>query len=116
MREAIKQAVSDLSMPDGLSAKGKRAYKAIMQILIDNDALETGGCKTFYSPAEWKARGEEYCRNAELIVVYDGGAVAPFFNYDYECYPLIDIMDKALEKVGLYSEQGTCWYSGIYEI
>ena len=47
MREAIKQAVSDLSMPDGLSAKGKRAYKAIMQILIDNDALETGGCRPF---------------------------------------------------------------------
>ena len=42
MREAIKQQVSDLSMPDGLSAKGKRAYKAIMQVLIDNDALETG--------------------------------------------------------------------------
>ena len=115
MREAIKQAVSDLSMPDGLSAKGKKAYKAIMQVMIDTDALETGGCKTFYSSAEWKARGEEYCCNAELIVVYDGGAVAPFFNYDDEYYSLIDIMDQALEKVGLYSEQGTSWYSGIYE-
>ena len=104
--------VEDLNtMPVGLSAKGKKAYKAIMNVITETGALDTGGCKTFYSPAEWKARKEEYCLGAELIVVYDGGAVAPFFNYDYECYPLIDLMDKELGKVGLYSEQGTCWYS-----
>jgi hypothetical protein len=107
--------VEDLNkMPVGLSAKGKKAYKAIMQVLIDNDALDTGGCKTFYSPAEWKARGEEFCLGAELIVVYDGGGVAPFFNYDYECYSVVDLMVKALDEVGLYSESATCWYSGIY--
>jgi len=114
MREAIKQDVVNNLMPDGLSSNGKKAYKAIMQVLIDNDALDTGGCKTFYSPAEWKARGEEFCLGAELIIVYDGGGVAPFFNYDYECYGAIDLMDKALDEVGLYSEQGTSWYSGVY--
>ncbi len=101
-------------MPVGLSSKGKRAYKAIIKALGDN--TDTGGCKTFYSPAEWKARGEEYCTRAELIVVYDGGSVAPYFEYDYGQYPLIELMNKALEEVGLYSEPGTCWYSGIYPI
>lgn len=103
-------------MPVGLSDKGKKAYKTIMDTMtLVNGTVDTGGCKTFYSPAEWKARGEEYCRNAELIVVYDGGAVAGFFGYDYEQYDLINDMDQQLFNAGFYSEQGTTWYSGIYE-
>ena len=102
------------AMPVGLSTKGKKAYKAIMKALGDN--TDTGGCKTFYSPAEWQARGEEYCKKAELIVVYDGGAVAPFFNYDYSQYDFCEYMNNALEKVKLYAEPATCWYSGIYAI
>ena len=101
-------------MPEGLSSRGQLAYNTIIQAL--GELNDTGGCKTFYSPAEWKARGEEYCTKAELIVVYDGGDVAPFFEYDYGYYSLMEIMSKALEQVGLYSEPGTCWYSGIYPI
>jgi len=105
-------------MPVGLSAKGKTAYKTIMAVLNDkcDGNVDTGGCKTFYSPAEWKARGEEYCTKAELIVVYDGGVVPCFFNSDYECYQCIELMDNELEKAGLYFEPATGWYGGVYLI
>jgi len=103
-------------MPVGLSAKGKTAYNAIMKVLEGTGSLDTGGCKTFYSPTEWKARGEEYHLNSELIVVYDGGAVAKFFRYDYDQYDMIKVMDESLSNAGLYSEPATCWYSGVYEI
>jgi hypothetical protein len=116
-----KKMIEDLNaMPDGLSTKGQKAYKAIMDVMpLVNGEVDTGGCKTFYSPAEWRAKGEHYCLDAELIVVYDGGDVAGFFNYEYamdfDNYSLINDMDQQLSNAGFYSEQGTNWYSGIYE-
>jgi len=102
------------AMPKGLSAKGKRAYHAIMAFLKERGLTDTGGCQTFYSPQEWAERGEQYCTRALLIVVYDGGMVRPCFNLD-EGYVLYEAMQEALHKVGFWSEAGTGWYSGIYE-
>jgi hypothetical protein len=113
--------IEDLNaMPEGLSTKGRQAYKVIMDAMtLVTGTVDTGGCKTFYSPAQWKARGEQYCHGAELIVVYDGGDVAGFFNYEYamafDNYSLINDMDQQLSNAGFYGEQGTNWYSGIYE-
>lgn len=98
--------------PHGLSEAGNKAYDAIMATMGD---VETGGCRTFYSPAEWAARGETYGRNAELIVVYDGGDVSSYFTYDYG-FTLAEKMSDALSKVGMFAEQCTGWYSGIYNI
>lgn len=75
---------------------------------------DTGGCRTFYSPAEWKARGESYGLESVLIVCHDGGDVASFFNYDYECYQRLENMREALEKVGYWAEPCTSWYTAIY--
>jgi len=102
------------AMPEGLNPRGRRAYAVIMKVLTKHNATQTGGCKTFYSPAEWKARGESYCQGAELIVVYDGGDVGPFFGLDHERYSLREEMEQALRTIGLYTEEGTCWYSGVY--
>ena len=110
------KTIYDLEKPAGLSTKGQEAWKAIMKVLIANDAYFTGGCKTFYSPAEWTGGGRSYCENSELVVVYDGGSVAPFFEYDYECYDAVGKMKKALADVGLYFEPATNCIAGIYEI
>lgn len=105
----------DNAKPEGLSEAGEKAYQTIMNVLTKNHALDTGGCKTFYSPAEWKARGEEYGLDAELIVVYDGGDVRPFFSYEYGD-TAAEVMDAALASVGLWSEPCTYWYSAIYKL
>ena len=102
-------------MPEGLSAAGQLAYNQIMVILQRQNRTDTGGCKTFYSPAEWNARGEDYGLKSELIVVYDGGDVSGFFNYDDEQYGSIDEMSEALQQSNLFSEQCTNWYSAIYK-
>lgn len=109
----------DNAKPRSLSKEGNAAYKTIMRVLNEHNCLETGGCKTFYSPKEWRARGEPYGRNSELIVVYDGGAVMPFFNGNvaYEGgWTLMEEMNAALKKVGLYAEECTGWYAAIYKI
>jgi hypothetical protein len=101
------------SKPEGLSEKGSQTYDIIMQVLTAYDALDTGGCKTFYSPAEWAARGEDYGTNSELVVVYDGGDVRPFFNCN-ETFVYFEKMIEALQPAGLYFEQCTGWYAAIY--
>jgi hypothetical protein len=106
----------EYEMPPGLSAEGQQAYHAIMAVLKKYGADDgTGGCTTFYSPQEWKDRGEKYASGSELVVVYDGGPVGAFFDYDGGHEKLVSAMVAALNKVGLYSEPGTHWYSGVYK-
>lgn len=107
---------TDLDCPDGLSALGKTAHKVIVAFLKENDLTGTGGCKTFYSPAEWKARGEDYGTESELVVVHDGGEPGNAFSYDREQYDLCDSLQKELHKHGVFAEQCTVWYSAVYEI
>ncbi len=49
-----------------------------------------------------------------LVVVHDGGDLAPVFNWAYERYALIEELRVELERVGLFAEQCTSWYSAIY--
>jgi hypothetical protein len=104
----------ELEMPEGLCAKGVAAYNAIVALLEKRNALDTGGCKAFYSPAEWRERGEDYAQNAVLIVVHDGGDHAPYFNWDYGYARGIEAVMAALLPHGVFAEQATSWYSGIY--
>ena len=101
------------AMPDGLNPNGVFAYN-IIRLLKRRNALSSGGCKAFYSPDEWKARGEEYGHGAVLIVVHDGGSHAPFFNLDYCKYEAHNAMFKQFERTCFYIEQCTSWYSAVY--
>ena len=110
-----KDDEKNFALPDGVSALGKKAHEAIMAVLQKYDCARSGGCKVFYSPKEWKARGEQYGLKSQLIVVYDGGDHRRFFNMDEEEYKLWDEMHDALGKVGVYAEECTGWYAAVYE-
>ena len=102
-------------IPGGLSATGRAAAKAIQKELIASDG-ETGGCRAFYSPKQWRERGEQYGRNAELIVCHDGGDLALMFSLDHECHETHEKVLQALARVGAWAEACTCWYSAIYKL
>lgn len=73
----------------------------------------------FYTPEEWDDRGEEYGLTSVLIVVHAGGDLASFFSHDcgmMDKYKSMEIMRKALVREGVYPQECTCWYSGIYRI
>lgn len=74
----------------------------------------TGGCQTFYSPGEWRQRGEEYGLRSKLIICHDGGDVATFFNYNYECHSRMEAMINLLAEVGYFAEPCTNWYTAVY--
>ena len=105
----------DFIIPDDLCDTGKLLAKKILEVADDpNDCISGGGCRAFYSPKEWEARGELYGKNSLLIVVHDGGDLAPYFNYDYECQNAVEKMDEALSQLGAHAEQCTSWYTAIY--
>ena len=60
------------------------------------------------------ARNEKYGLDAVLILVHDGGDLARFCNYDYECYRAIERLAAALGKAGYFIENCTGWYSAVY--
>ena len=109
------QITTDLACPAQLSDAGRAGHATILAVLAKNDRMDTGGCKTFYSPVEWRERGEEYGLSAELIVVHDGGDVAALFNYDYDAINLQNEILLALSDAGLFAEPCTCWYTAIYK-
>ena len=97
-----------------LDGEAKKIASVIKRIAGRN--ASGGGCKAFYTPKQWEDKGEIYGTKSALIVVHDGGDLAPYFNDAYEQYHLIDKMVKALEEIGYYYSGCTCWYSAIYKL
>lgn len=110
--------------PPNLGELGKKAREIILAVAGKYELTNSGGCKTFYSPAEWEERGEEYGQGSELIVVYDGGDFRNFFSMDacyaiarpgINCYAFYEEMQAALNAVGLHFEECTGWFAAIYK-
>lgn len=73
-----------------------------------------GGCTAFWMPERWRSRGEKYGLDSTLIVVCDGGGLAPYFNTEYGDARAIETMRAALSAIGYYSEDCTGWYHAVY--
>lgn len=104
---------SDWDIPEGLSPLGQKAAEAIRKFMEDNEEDSNGGCTAFYSPQEWKERGERYGTESELLIVYDGGPMSRLCNTyctDTEAF------DKALSDAGVWRENCTHWYGAIYPL
>lgn len=73
---------------------------------------------SFYSPKEWRDRGEEYCLNSTCIIASEGDLCSIWNGYcDNEAYgwALLDSFFNMLQENGLWYELGCHWYAGIYE-
>jgi hypothetical protein len=106
-------ASDDFKIPEGLCSKGEAAAKALVKLAGPEGS--GGGCRAFYSPQEWRDRGEQYGRDALLVVVHDGGDLAPMLNFDYCDQRAMNRQVAALAKLGLFAESCTGWYTAVYE-
>ena len=96
-------------IPEGLSLLGDVAAQIIRQQAVQQKLTNAGGCKVFYSPQEWRERGEQYGCESELVVVYDGSDA----RYLAEFNPGIE---EVLAREGLFIECCTHWYAAVYKI
>jgi hypothetical protein len=112
----VAKKIVGLEKPEGLSLPGTRAHKAIVDFLKKEGLGNTGAGShgVFYSPSEWRQRGEEYGCNALLIVTYDGGDHRHAMTLDSECYALNERFQDALQKVDCFFEECTTWYGAVY--
>lgn len=104
----------DLALSEDASDETRKIHKAIVKVLGSD--TYTGGCRAFYTPQEWRERGEKYGTESKLIVCHDGGALTAYFNYDYMDYPAIERMTNALADLGYFAQPCTSWYTAIYPI
>lgn len=100
-------------LPEGRD-ETRRAAKIVRDYLVRHEVIEHGGGGKFYTPAEWRDRGESYGLDALVIVTHDGGDHAGCFNWDYEQYGLLEGLMEHLRGHGLWMEQCTSWYTAIF--
>ena len=109
----------DMSV-EHLSENQKKIAMAILEgatkIMGSDYELSGGGCKTFYTPDEWIDRDEQYGTESALIIVHDGGDLAPCFNHAYTSWDHMESVCETLDEIGYFAEQCTSWYTAIYPI
>ena len=130
----------DLKIPEGLSPLGQRCAQALVTFLQNYGACVwtapsdgtdacvscggpkqshdefdgltyTGGCRAFYTPKEWRKRGERHGIDAELIIVHDGGDLYEVFTDDHK---LTARAIAVIEEAGGHVESCTNWYTAVY--
>ena len=101
-----------------LNPEQKKIAESIIDLLkeVNDREPDGGGCKAFYTPEEWKEKGERYGTESALVLVHDGGDLAPFCNLDYQCYERHEALNQALDKIGYYFESCTHWYAAVYKV
>lgn len=106
------------AIPTGLSRKARKLAHAIVKLANKRD-WSSGGQKVFWSPKEWKNKGEPYGCGSELIILHEGGDHAPFFSLDYSSYAgsydQYEEQSKFLQSHGFWIEGLYTWSSAIYE-
>lgn len=105
------------AIPTGLTRKTRKLAHAIAKLAKQRNWY--AGQKVFWSPQEWRNKGECYGRDSGLIILHEGGDHAPFFSldhsYDSGSYEQYEEQIKFLEAHGFWSEGLYTWSSAIYE-
>ena len=67
---------------------------------------------------EWETAGHrEYGKGAVMLLIHEPGSVLrPYCDYDCYEYDRIEQMVDALDAIGLFVEDCTGDYSGVYEV
>lgn len=67
---------------------------------------------------QWEQPGlREYGKGAVMVLLHEpGDPLRKYCNYDCRQYDKIKEMDDALSEIGLYAEDKTGDYSGVYEV
>jgi len=97
--------------------KTKAHIKTVKNFLRDwvkkYDDSEPEEYLQFYTSQEWKDRGEEYCTNADLIIVFESSVMYSAVNHEHG-FSMDEDLRVGLEELGYYMELGTSWYGGLY--
>jgi hypothetical protein len=103
---------SELAIPDGIPENVKDFCRELRNSMRVRGEEGCGGCKAFYAPGEWVDPVDEHVL---LVVCHDGGAMASWFNLNYDQIKLYDSVDLMLRSRGLWREHEDAAVSHIYK-
>jgi hypothetical protein len=105
------------AVPTGLSRKARKLAFALAKLAKERNW--NAGQKVFWSPKQWRDKGESYGRDAELVILHEGGAHAPFFSLDHayntRFYNQYEEQVRFLSEYGFWLEGLYTWSSAVYE-
>jgi hypothetical protein len=105
-----------------LTPKQRKIANAVIKAThgVWGEDADGGGCRAFYTPQEWRDRGESYGTNSELVICHDGGSLWYMldWNSDLNCGTGrgVEAIGEALRPLGYYVEQCCSWYSAVYKL
>jgi hypothetical protein len=103
----------DWDIPTGICRAARKGAVVIRQFAIQHGLTHTGG-RVFYSPQEWRERGERHATHSLLVIVYDGAAIRQALSFDGLDYALMEKLRTTLDALDLFTEECTCWYCGLH--
>ncbi len=109
--------MSAVVIPSRISPIAALAARKIIEfarVTLSKADLYLGHEQPFRAPRAWRDDGHEYGLRSELIILHEGDDLELFLSYDREQYKLIDLMDRHLRSLGVYTEQCTRTYSALY--
>lgn len=98
----------------GMTSEQRKVRAVVMRTM--GSKAYSGGCRAFYTPEEWKAKGERFGTESVLVLVHDGGTLASFCNWDYCETDRVERLQRNLREAGYFIEQCTTWFSAVYKI
>ena len=103
---------------DHLSGEALKIAQKIREMIHEDKDGEPygGGCQAFYTPEEWRERGEEYGLDSVLILCHDGGDLSVYCNlYERNEYSYVRLTES-LREIGYWFEPCTAWYTAVYPL
>lgn len=103
---------------DHLRGKAKTVANGVVKFLTERygAAPDGGGCKAFYSPREWKDRGEDYGTDSVLVLCHDGGDLSDLCGGYSNPKTEAAFHDYLRREHGVWVERCTGWYSAVYKV
>jgi hypothetical protein len=103
----------ELAIPAGLPENVQNFCRELRNSMRERGEEGCGGCKAFHSPSDWALpRGSL----AVLVVLHEGGNMAPRFNTDYEVADLYAEVDNMLFLRKLWREHESSEITYIYNV
>lgn len=104
----------DLTLPQVEPARTVALHVLEAALKTLTKAPYTGGCRTFYTPEEWKEKENYELNNELLFICHDGGEFADLCSYDRGQYGMMEEFSNYLNEHGYWMEQGSTWWTVVY--
>jgi hypothetical protein len=89
--------------------------KKVFEKVCRNNGCTMDGLR-FYSPKQWKERGERYGQNSVMSTIFEEHQGMYYTMNAIGSFKLQNELVEELAKIGYWFELGNSWYLSIYEL